>query len=427
MSDFDAVDFFTDESIHDDPYPYFESLRSRGSVQPTPHHGVVAVTGYEEAVAIYRDNESFSACNVVGGPFVKLPVPLEGDDISGILESYRDHIPQNDHLVTMDPPMHTRERALMMRLFTPKRLKESESFMWGLADRQLDEFIDAGHCEFVSAYAQPFSMLVIANLLGVPEEDHRRFREGFGMSETHGYGPSDNDGEMNTLSWLYEWFAGYIEDRRRQPKRDVLTLLAEAKYPDGSTPDVMTVAHQAAILFASGLETTARLLSSAVIYLAELPELQDELRAGPEHISDFVEECLRMESPIKTDFRMVKRTTSLGGIELAAGTAVALFLGAANRDPGRFECPEQFRVGRPNAREHLAFGRGIHSCPGGPLAREEARISVERVLSRTLQISLSDEHHGPPGARRFGYEPTWLLRAPHEVHLEFTPTGGARR
>ena len=98
-----------------------------------------------------------------------------------------------------------------------------------------------------------------------------------------------------------------------------------------------------------------------------------------------------------------------------------LLNGAANRDPRRFECPAEFRLDRPNTREHIAFGRGVHSCPGGPLARAEARISLERILDRMHDIRLSEEHHGPAGDRRFDYEPTWVLRGLHALHLEFTP------
>ena len=92
----------------------------------------------------------------------------------------------HEHMVTMDPPDHTRERALLMRLITPKRLKDNEAFMWRLADQQLDEFVADGRCEFITAYAQPFAMLVVADLLGVPEEDHQRFREGFGLDQAPG-------------------------------------------------------------------------------------------------------------------------------------------------------------------------------------------------------------------------------------------------
>jgi cytochrome P450 len=325
--------------------------------------------------------------------------------------------------------MHTRERALLMRLLTPKRLKENEAFMWRAVDRQLDEFIADGHCEFISAYAQPFAMLAVADVLGVPEEDHAAFRQIFGLSATPGeigadHGQADAPPEsLNFLASLDDRFAAYIEDRREHPRHDVLTDLALARYPDGSTPDVVAVVRTAGFLFAAGQETTARLLATGLKYLAEYPDLQDELRAHRERIPGFVEEALRIESPVKADFRLARRAATVGGVDIAPGTPVMLLNGAANRDPRRFEDPAVFKVDRPNAKEHLAFGRGAHSCPGGPLARAEGRISIERILDRTRDIRLAEEHHGPPGDRRFAYEPTWVLRGLHDLHIEFTPTG----
>jgi cytochrome P450 len=423
-TDFDQVDFFNDDSLVEDPYPYFDHLRSHCPVLPIPHHGVLAVSGYDEAVAIYRDLDTFSSCNSVVGPFASFPVPLEGDDVSELIDRYRDQLPMNEHMVTMDPPAHTRERALLMRLLTPRRLKDNESFMWRLADQQLDEFVARGRCEFISAYSQPFAMLVVADLLGVPEDDHRLFRQQFGLTPPPGEigaAADDRPDELNYLGWLDEWFRTYVEDRRREPRNDVLTQLALAKYPDGSTPDVMHVVRTATFLFAAGQETTARLLATALKYLAEDAQLQDRLRDDRELIPDFVEEALRIESPVKSDFRLARHSTTVAGVDIAAGTPVMLLNGAANRDPRRFECPAEFRLDRPNANIHIAFGRGAHSCPGGPLARAEARISLERILERMRDIRLSEEHHGPAGARRFEYEPTWVLRGLHSLHLEFTP------
>ena len=187
MSDWRTLDFFTDESLVEDPYPYFDELRGECPVLRLPHLGVVAVTGYDEAWDVYRDTESFSSCNSVIGPYATFPVPLEGDDISDVVAQHRHELPMHEHMVTMDPPDHTRERALLMRLLTPKRLRDNEAFMWRLADRQLDEFVADGHCEFIRAYTQPFAMLVVADLLGVPESEHERFREGFGLSGTPGH------------------------------------------------------------------------------------------------------------------------------------------------------------------------------------------------------------------------------------------------
>ncbi len=425
MANYDSVDFFTDQSLIEDPYPYFDHLRAQCPVLPTEHYGVVAVSGYDEASDIYRDVETFSSCNSVIGPFATFPVPLEGDDVGGIIDRYRDQLPMSEHMVTMDPPAHTRERALIMRLLTPKRLKDNEAFMWRLADAQLDEFVGAGRCEFIGAYAQPFAMLTVADVLGVPEADHERFRQGFGLSGN----PGGLDGEQvqgNALGWLDDWFTDYIEDRRREPREDVLTHLALGTYPDGSTPEVTNVVRTATFLFAAGQETTARLLAVGLKYLCEYPELQDELRAHRERIPDFIEEALRIESPVKADFRLARRATSVGGVEIAPGTPVMILNGAANRDARRFECPAEFRLDRPNAKEHMAFGRGAHSCPGGPLARVEGRVSIERILERLRDIRLSEEHHGPPGDRHFRYEPTWVLRGLHDLHIEFTPAGAAR-
>ena len=229
------------------------------------------------------------------------------------------------------------------------------------------------------------------------------------------------DYDWNALAWLDDWFAEYVEDRRREPQADVLTDLAQAKYPDGSTPDVLAVVRIATFLFAAGQETTARLLATALKYLAEYPELQDELREHRDRIPNFIEEVLRIESPVKADFRLARRATSVGDARIEPGTPVMLLNGAANRDPRRFDAPAEFRVDRPNAMDHIAFGRGAHSCPGAPLARAEGRISIERILHRMRDIRLSEEHHGPAGDRRFSYAPTWVLRGLSELHLEFTP------
>ena len=174
-------------------------------------------------------------------------------------------------------------------------------------------------------------------------------------------------------------------------------------------------------LFAAGQETTVRLLGSALQLIAEDPELQQQLREERDRIPNFIEETLRMESPIKGDFRLSRVATTVGGVDLPAGTTVMLVNAAANRDPRRFDDPGTFDPTRANARHHLAFGRGIHTCPGAPLARTEARVSLERLLDRTTDIRLSEAKHGPAGARRFHYVPTFILRGLTRLYLEFTP------
>lgn len=425
MSDYDSIDFFTDPSLVPDPYPYFDYLRSRNPVLRLPHHGVVAVTGYEEAAAVYKDTDSFSNCVALGGPFPPLPFEPAGDDINAQIDQHREKFPMYEHMVTMDPPDHTRARSLLSRLLTPSRLKQNEEFMWRLADRQLDEFLGNGRCEFISEYSKPFATLVIADLLGVPEDDHKEFRVMLG-AERPGSRVGGLDHESvgtNPLQWLDEKFSSYIEDRRREPRDDVLTALATAKYPDGSTPEVIDVVRSATFLFAAGQETTAKLLSAALQVLVDRPGIQQRLRADRSLIPSFIEESLRLESPVKSDSRLARRSTIVAGVDIPAGTVVVVLPGAVNRDPRRFDNPHEFRLDRKNVREHMAFARGVHSCPGAPLARVEGRVSIERILDRMADIAVDEARHGPAGDRRYRYEPTYILRGLTELHLTFTPTG----
>ena len=425
--DFDAVDFFRGDELIPDPYPYYESLRGQCPVHQEPNHGVYMVTGYDEAVAVLHDTATFSSCNSVTGPFPGFPVPLEGDDVTELIEEHRDRLPFFDQLPTFDPPKHTDHRALLMRLITPKRLKENEEFMWRLADRQMDEFLARGECEFIREFGGPFALLVIADLLGVPEEEHETFRrelQGEAQVDRGSLGSLKDDGLTHSpLEFLYERFSGYIEDRRRRPRGDVLTGLATATFPDGSLPEVIDVVRVAANLFAAGQETTVRLLGAAFQVIGEQPELQQLLRKERDRIPNFIEESLRIDGPIKGDFRLARTSTTVGGVDVPAGSTVMVVNGAANRDPGRFECPAEFRPDRPNARQHIAFGHGIHTCPGAPLARAEARVAIERFLDRTSDIRISDDKHGPAGARRYRYVPTYVLRGLTRLYLEFTPAG----
>ncbi|KUI19573.1 cytochrome [Mycobacterium sp. GA-1285] len=422
MTDFETVDFFTDATLVPDPYPYFDFLRSKCPVVQATPFNVLAVTGYDEALAVYRD-PAFSSCVSVAGPFSGMPFgPGESDDVSELIEQHRAAVPMAEHITSQDPPLHTRTRGLLNKLITPKRLKENEDFMWRLADQQLDTFLDKGSCEFLAAYAKPFSLLVIADLLGVPTEDHDEFKEVFAL-ETVGELGKEAPTSHNPLEWLNEKFYSYIEDRRRSPREDVLTELAQAKHEDGSTPDIEDVMNLSTFLFAAGTETTTKLVSSAVRFIAENPDFEKQLRDDRSKIPAFLEETLRMESPVKSHFRMARTTTKIGEVEVPAGTTVMLLPGACNRDARKFPDPNTFRADRSNVREQIAFIRGVHSCPGAPLARAEGRISLNRILDRMTDIAVSTDHHGPPGDRRFSYEPTFIMRGLSELHITFAPVG----
>jgi cytochrome P450 family 150 subfamily A5 len=415
-----GIDWFRDPRLVDDPYPYFNALRDKCPVEPEDHYGVTMVTGWEEAVAVYNDEQTFSSCISVTGPFPGFPVPLEGDDVTELIEKHRDELPFSDQLPTLDPPVHTNHRSLMMRLITPKRLKENEDAMWLLADGVLDTFLAPGKGEFIKGFASPFTLLVIADLLGIPPEDRTAFVDGIAQHSGGGVGSTSKESLSHSpLEFLYGQFEDYVTDRRQNPRDDILTGLATALFPDGTTPSPGDVARVATNVFSAGQETTVRLLGTALKVLGDRPDIQKMVREDRSLLPNFIEEALRHESPVKGDFRLSRTPVTVGDHELGAGTTVMVLNGAANRDPRRFEEPDEFDPARKNARQHLAFGRGIHSCPGAPLARAETRVGLERLLDRTTDIRISEEKHGPAGNRDYNYIPTFILRGLTELHLEF--------
>ena len=269
---------------------------------------------------------------------------------------------------------------------------------------------------------------MVADLLGVPEAMHEEFRKELqGEDDERKIEPGTMTDQgvpaHKPLEFLYERFTRFIEDRRRAPRDDVMTAMATATFPDGSLPEVGDVMRIASNLFAAGQETTARLLSAMLRRIAEDAELQQRLRDERHLIPNFTEECLRLETPLQNVFRLARVSTEIAGMPIPAGTTLFLIPAAANRDPRKFEAPHEFRLGRPNHRQHLAFGSGVHACAGAPLARAEGQISAGRFLDRLRDIRISERAHGPAGSRRYEYADTYMLHGLRRLQLEFTPVG----
>ncbi|MCB2061392.1 MAG: cytochrome P450 [Novosphingobium sp.] len=436
MLDYEKADFYTDTSLVEDPHAYFDFLREKGPVTRLPYRNVVAVTGYEETVQVMLDTEHFSSINAVTGALTSLPFDPSGDDITEQLETERSKIAFADQIVTEQGKRHADLRSIMSALFTPSRLKELEPSLRATSDSLIDEFIADGKVDLVRQYGGPYATLVIADLLGIPEDGRKKFRKLLEGTIPAQMDASPEEIAKNPLVELGKDIFGYITKRRllNKPllrwakplfglpdKDDILTELALAKFPDGGTPKLVDVTGLAAFLFGAGQDTTNRLLANSFRVIATRPDVQQELRDDPGRIPDFIEEILRFDGSVKSAGRICQRTTTLGGVEIRAGTTVLLSHMAANRDPNRFENPGEFDMNRPKAKEHLAFGRGAHTCIGAPLARREVTVSIERLLARLGNIRLSKEHLGPDGEYHFEYEPTYILRAMKHLYLEFDP------
>jgi len=422
MLDYEKVDYFSEPALLEDPYGYYEHLRSKGNVVPMPEHNLVAVLGYDEVVSVWRDDDNFSAVNAVIGPFGSVPFPSEKDDISEEIEQFRSQVPFGGLVATQDPPLHARTRSLMAGVLTPKRLRDNEAFMWGLTDRQIDTFVERGRFESVGDFGLPIATQTIADLLGVPEADHKTFSDLLGRTPIAPgqYGGTAQAGN-DPLAGIGMYFFQKLGERRAQPGDDLLSVLANATYQDGALPEIADVIGIAAFLFAAGQDTTVSLVTAALRVLAENPDIQAKLRADRGLIPNFIEEMLRTEGTVKALFRLARRPVRIGDVEVRPGTHVMLVPAAANRDPRRFERPHDFVFDRRNARENVSFGRGIHACIGSPLARAETKAALERLFERIGEFRIDQAFHGAPGSRRYDFVPSFMFRVRTSLHLEFDP------
>jgi cytochrome P450 len=282
-----------------------------------------------------------------------------------------------------------------------------------------------GGCELIKEIATPFVTMVIADLLGVPADDRQVFMDAIEANPPPGSLNSDDLMEQNQpLVLMGTYFIGYVQDRRQNPRADILSELANATYPDGSTPDAMEIVRLATFLFGAGQDTSAKLLGNTMKFIVDEPGLQERLRADPTLIPQLLEEVLRLEGSTKMTARLARKDTQIGDLKVPAGTKVMLALAAANRDPRRWENPQALILDRPKIKEHLAFGRGAHVCAGAPLARTEVRIILEKFLQHTSKIELLEAEHGPRGKRNFDYESSFIIRGLSKLHLKITPAPG---
>jgi cytochrome P450 len=382
-----------------------------------PHFGTMMVTGLQESLEVYRQADAFSSCLALNGPIPGLPFEPKGDDITEQLGQHRGSLPWAGHFITMDEPEHTAHRTLLTRLMTQNRLKQSQKYLQRTVDLLIDRIIDQNPCEIVSQYAYPATTLVVMEMLGVPEADRLAFLFQLGA-------PKDDVGSVEHLNrpdpmkYLEARFTTYLQERQREPRDDLMSELVHSRFRDGPQPEFSDFLKIAVFLFAAGQDTASKLITSSLKILGECPHLQQSLRADPQRIPAFIEEVLRTETPARVNFRVARHTTEVAGVTVPAGTVVTVALGAANRDPRHFEEPDDFRLDRDNVRDHIAFGRGLHACPGAPWARLEAQITIERFLARTSEIRISEREHGPPNARRYHWAPTYLLYGLMALHLE---------
>ena len=416
LADYDY--FGLDRQSLADPYRFFDQARQAGPVYQDPRTGTFIVLGYDEIIEVARDTDRFSSIVAPTGPLTAFPGPLEGDDLTETIARYRPKMIGAIPLLTLDPPEHGRYRQLVGRFFTPGRLKELEPFVRSLAHELIDEFAPAGEVEFVHRFAGPYPLLVIADLLGVPRQDQREFKRLLQdeQPDTDLVGnPGGDQAAINgeLTSFILSTFTKYIEERRAEPRHDILSAIANSTFADtGELPGVFELVAISFVVFGAGQETTSRLFTNGMFLLAGRPDLADQLRREPEGLDRFVEEVLRYETPVKGLFRLAKVDAEVAGTKVPAGSILMLAFAAANRDPGTFADPDRFDPGRDTERPTMSFGHGAHFCPGASLARLEGRLGFEVLLRRMDNIALLDDRDPEP-------VPSFVLRGLKELRIRF--------
>jgi len=427
MTDSTAVnerDYFTDRSVLLDPYQYFEEMRVDGPFRHLITHDVLLCTGYRECIEILNNHVDFSSINSLASSAFPLPFKIEGDDISDQLEANRDKFAGSTLVVSYDDERHTKSRSLISKFFTPSRLKANHDFMVEYANKLTGEAAARGQCECMSELASTFVTMVIADLLGVPDGDRDQFRAIIDAAPPPGSidnADRSEDPAENALMEIGLHFVGYFQERMEKPKDDLMSELAHSQYRDGTKPDLVELVSLATFMFGAGQDTSAKLIGNAMRYLVDVPGLQKKLRNNRDLIPTFVEEMLRIEGSTKATHRVAKRSTIVAGREIPAGTRVIVALAAANRDDRRWTNPAEFDLERPRIREHVAFGRGLHTCVGAPLARAEVIVFLNSLFDNTSNIAISEAKHGKLGKRHYEFEPTFIIRGLDNLHLELTP------
>ncbi|MED4582383.1 cytochrome P450 [Brevibacillus choshinensis] len=349
------------------PFPIYRELREKTPVRFDEERGSWDVFRYEDVHRILKDPATFSS--------------RRGLEVRG------------ETLLTMDQPKHTHMRNLVNKAFTPKAINDLAPRITSITNELLDQVIKNGKMDVVHDLATPLPVIVIAELLGVPSKDRMLFKD---WSDTMVKGVEGNSEEAfaqmvaerdKAEKELAEYFLTILNERRNKPEDDLVSALLVAEI-DGEKLQEQEILRFCILLLVAGNETTTNLITNAIRIMTEQPAIQDQVRQHPEFVKTTVEETLRYYPPIVAIGRIATQDVEIGGQLIREGQQVVSWVGSANRDPEKFEKPDTFLPDRkPNP--HMGFGFGIHFCLGAPLARLEAQIALDIMLSRFSDMQLA--------------------------------------
>ena len=375
----------TSAKVREDPYPTYHALRRIDPVHRLRLVDAWVLTRYRDVEAVLRDHRRFGNA----GRILIQTVPLS--------------------LLDLDPPEHTRLRALVSKAFTPKAVAMLRTHIEETTANLLDAVAGTNRFDLIAALAYPLPVTIIAEMLGVRPRDRDRFEEWsnvLALSIDPLLSRGQVDRIRNAAEEAYAYFETIIDERRRRPREDLVSaLLAAEEEGDRLTHEELLSAML--LILMAGFETTRNLIGNGMLALLRNPHQMQRLRSDRELLDSAIDELLRYDSPGQLNGRRAREDAELGGKRIRAGDVVISVIGAANRDPEVFDDPDTLDIGR-REKSHLSFGRGIHYCLGAALAVMEARIVFGAVLDRYASIRLAAEPRHRKTVVLRGVEDLWI-------------------
>jgi len=402
---------FLDPAVQDDPFGLYAQMHERCPVYRLPETGLVMVTRYDDVRSMLLDTETFSS----------QPGSGAAGRESASAVAFQKHLAEHGWtkartLQRTDPPVHTRYRKLLGRVFTTKRVQGMTPRIDGIVGELIDGFIDQGTCDWVSEFAHPMPGIFICEQIGLPASEvatFRRWPEAMLALAQRPLSVEEAIAEAAIEVEAQHYLAAEFDKRRVEPTNDLISALVHA-HGDDEQPltmeELQDLMHQ---LITGGFETTPAALATGMWLLTRYPDQQQLLRDQPELMRNFVEEMLRFDSPVAGLWRTATCPVALGDVEVDEGDSVMARYAAANRDAEQFTEPERFDITRENAAAHIAFGVGNHFCIGAALARQELVSSFTAMIERTTWIELAEPLDDQP------HEFSFFLRPMKQLPLRF--------
>lgn len=391
-----------DAAVLSDPWDFYARLQVEAPVYRMPETGIYVVTRYEDVMAVVRDTATYS--NVI-----LAMEALQGDNGRRYQQMLKEKGWAHVHVLhRTDPPVHATHRRLVDRVFTAERVRALVPQVEALAHELVDRFIAQGRCELIRDFALPLPGMILGEQLGLDKHDFARFQS-WALAMLATSNEIMDEARLREVADIeldaQHYLAAIFESRRAQPTGDLISDLVHAAR-EGEEPftmhELQNLLNQ---LITGGYETTTSAIAHGLWLLIQHPDQHAKLRENPALLKRFVEETLRIESPVQGIMRTVTRDTELAGTPLKAGDTVLVRFGAANQDPDKFPCPRSFDIERGNASAHLAFGAGIHSCLGQQLARQEIQTGIKVLLERIENFEIDGEMPEPPYVYSLNFRP----------------------